>query len=172
MRYLYRFYPSTTHLGEYRHAISVCKKYKCRKVLDVGCGNGGLCKVLTRHGVDVYVGIDINDVFRHYSPRCTYIVSDARNPPLETDTKYFDCILFVNSIFYIGLQTIENYRRIGKYLVIIDIDPRYPHVWIADRLESRGRGMRIPRNKLVEILRQRYTIHDTGGLITYYIVFS
>jgi SAM-dependent methyltransferase len=170
MRYLkilYRFYPGSKLLAEYRHGLNLAKKYGCRRILDVGCGTGGFAKLLLEHNlVDFYVGVDVNDIFRINDPRALFIVADGRNPPLSG---FFDCVFFINSIFYIGVNHLDTYAKYAKYVVIIDIDPKYPHVRLADRLE-RWRGMRMERADLIEMLEKKYCVCETGGMVTYYVV--
>lgn len=164
---LYRVYPPCRLLAEYRHALEAAERYKCRRVLDVGCGGGNLAGILLHHGpTEFYVGLDVNNVFRRRG-EASFILSDARWPPVRP--RSFDCVFFVNSIFYIGLGALEEYTGIAKYVVIVDIDPSYPHVRVADWIEGLGRPS---RSKLVAQLSRKYVIHEATGGATYRIVLS
>jgi len=168
---LYRFYPSSKWLREYRLASIVGKKYKCEKVLDVGCGKGNLAKVLSG-GISLrqYVGVDIEDIAKSKAFNTLFVVADGRNPPVGC---CFDCTFFVNSIFYIGIDSLKSYAEISKYIIIIDIDPTYPHVWIVDRIESGFKGMRLSKKRLISKLAELgFHIVETGGSSTYYLVLD
>jgi len=172
LRFIYRFYPALRLLPEYRHAAGIVERYGCRRVLDLGCGRGNLFRVLEARGVRVvYVGVDLLFAEPPGSPYALHVVGDARSPPVEVGG--FDCALFVNSLFYIGLGVLESLRKPGLLVGVVDIDPSYPHVKLADLLESRLKGMRMTRKALVEHLKQRgFRVLEHGGMATYYVVFT
>lgn len=173
LKLLYKLYPAWKVIAEYRYALELAKKYQCRRVLDVGCGRGNLGKVLLEGHpyLQLYVGVDIYDIFMEVEdPRINFIVLDAKNPPLMNR---FDCIFFVNSVFYIGLDSLEKYRNLGNLIAIVDIDPSYPHIWVVDRFESFFKGMRRSREGLITLLRNKgFDIIEEGGGATYYVVAS
>lgn len=132
---LYRVYPALPWFSEYRLAVELAKRYACRSVLDVGCGKGNLFKVLSSYGlVDRYVGIDKHNVFNVRHPRARFIKHDARKP-LNLG-EHFDCTFFVNSIYYVGVSALSNFRNSSDVLIIIDIDPRKPHIFLASKVEG------------------------------------
>lgn len=168
---IYRFWPASTLFPEYRIGLMLVEKYGCRSVLDVGCGSGNLGKILLKHGVvDKYVGVDVVDIFKVKDHRALFIKCDARNPPRFNE--FFDCIFFINSIFYIGVDHLVKYIDYGKFIVIADIDPsiRYIYNKVMDLLEGR---IRLPpdklREKLVELGLE--IIEEKHGA-QYYIVAS
>jgi len=171
LRYLYSLYPPVKVVAEYSYSIKLAKKYSCRTVLDVGCGKGNLGKLLLKEFTpDVYVGIDVEDIFRPDGFNLSFVSADGRYPPVRP---CFDCVFFVNSIFYMGLDALNNYRGMSKYIVIVDIDPRYPHIWLVDRLESLGKGMRLSRSELVkELTNFGFQVIEEGGGTTYYVVLK
>lgn len=172
LRLLYRLYPASELIAEYRHALHIVERYGCRRVLDVGCGFGALARVLLRRApVELYVGLDLAAAPRPRDARADFLLADARLPPLPRRPG-FDCALFVNSLFYIGLEALRLYTELARYAVVIDIDPRYPHVRLVDALESRGRGMRLSRRRLVEALSGEYRVVEEGGAATYYVVLQ
>lgn len=143
---LYRLYPALPWFAEYSIAVEMARKYVCRSVLDVGCGKGNLFKVLDSYGlVDKYVGIDKHKMFKVRSPKARFIRHDARKPlPLN---ERFDCVFFVNSIYYIGLESVGNFRDVGDVFVVIDIDPTKLHIFLATMLEN------VKRLSLVQLER-------------------
>jgi len=171
LKFLYALYPANKSFAEYRYAIRLAQKYRCRTVLDAGCGKGNLFKIFTEKlGLDVYIGIDIENIFRFNDSQALFVVADGRQPPLKA---CFDCVFFVNSLFYIGYNSLESYRGLSKYIIVVDIDPRYPHIWFVDMLESDFKGMRLSKDKLMKkLIDLGFEIVETGGRITYYVVLK
>jgi len=169
LRILYSLYPASKVLSEYRYAIKLAKKYRCKRVLDVGCGKGNLGRILLEETeLETYIGVDVEDIARTTEPNLLFIVADGRQPLLRC---CFDCVFFVNSLFYIGYNSLFNYVRLSKYIIIIDIDPTYPHVWVADRLESGFKGFRMRKKHLInELSKAGFQIVEAGGFSTYYVV--
>lgn len=172
MKLLYSLYPATELLSEYRIAVKLVSKYACRKILDIGCGKGNLAKLLANKGLEgmMYVGMDLDvGKFVRNLPGCVEcVVADANYSPARTEA--FDCVLFVNSIFYVGLEILGTCNP-KNVVIVIDIDPRYPHVWLIDMLESRFAGLRMNKEELVKKLRDMgFDILETGGWATYYVV--
>ena len=168
LKFLYRLYPPWKGLAEYRVALELVEKYGCRSVLDVGCGRGNLGRLLSKYFPSVaYVGIDVHNMFAGLNS-LDFVVADGRSPPMRC---CFDCIFLVNSLFYMGVDTLDVYKGLGRVVIVIDIDPSYPHVWLVDMLESGFKGMRRRRVELISILRDRgFKVLDEGGKITYYVV--
>jgi len=150
---IYRFWPASTMLPEYKVALNLALKYNCKSILDVGCGAGNLGKILLeRNIVDKYLGLDINNIFKLRDPRAKFIRCNARNPPPLDD--YYDCVFFINSLFYIGVDYITLYEGYGKYFIIIDINPSFKY--IANKLMDLIEGkIRLTPDKLKEILKSK-----------------
>lgn len=71
-------------------------------VLDVGCGNGGLARLIAQQPSITYCGIDISDVAIKSAqitvPGARFVVADATKPP--TDLGVFDWIIFNEVLYY------------------------------------------------------------------------
>lgn len=149
LKLLYMFYPPWLSFPEYSLARAVAKRYGCREVLDVGCGYGNLFKILEDQLV-TYVGIDIENTFRIKNPKATFVVADALSPPPWILSQRFDCVFFVNSLFYISTDALGLYGGLGEYVVVIDIEPKpiYLHAYLFDLLEG---GLRKTVDELVGV---------------------
>jgi len=171
LKFLYTLYPASKLFAEYRYAVKLAQKYRCRSVLDIGCGRGNLFKIfIEKLWLDVYIGIDIENIFHFNDTRALFVVADGRQLPVRA---CFDCVFFVNSLFYIGCDVLESYRDLSRYIIIVDIDPRYPHIWFMDMLESGFKGMRLSKDELMKrLIDLGFKVIEIGGRITYYIVLQ
>ncbi len=74
------------------------------RVLDVGCGNGGLARLLAHDFSIAYTGIDISETAiataKAAVPQGRFIVADAATPP--SDIGVFDVVVFNEVFFYIN----------------------------------------------------------------------
>jgi len=166
---LYRFWPASPHLPEYRVALNLARKYGCRTVLDVGCGRGNLGKLLIKHGIARrYLGIDIVKLFNVEDPRAVFVNADARDEACVMGR--FDCVFFVNSLFYIGFSHLFKYAELGDVVIVIDINPssKYLANKLVDILEG---GIRL--NPVVvkrELERAGFRILEEKIGAQYYLV--
>jgi len=68
-------------------------KYKCRSVLEIGCGTGNLAHRFAKEGF-VYAGLDMSEemlrIARKNNPACEFIKGDMRN---FTTTKEIDAVI-------------------------------------------------------------------------------
>lgn len=69
--------PAHSHAYIYPHLIKLLRQQNSKTILDVGCGNGGMAKMLIREGFNVY-GIDasksgISLAQQNYPERFLYI---------------------------------------------------------------------------------------------------
>ncbi|MEM1694614.1 MAG: class I SAM-dependent methyltransferase [Ignisphaera sp.] len=170
---IYRLYPPSRCIPEYALAVNVARKYNCRSVLDIGCGAGNLFKILADSvTIERYVGIDVLDIFRIKNPKVTFVKADAKHPPNWLLNQRFDCVFFINSLFYISVDVLKIYGELGRYLMVIDIDPRirYPHIYLLNLLEGR---IRTTSMKLEEIVRKMgFKIIEKRNGMTYCLVLT
>ena len=95
-------------IGEYAE-----RKGGTIRVLDVGCGNGGLARLIVGNPRIEYVGTDISSSAiaraREAAPAGTFIEGSAAYPPERAGT--FDIIVFNEILYYLDPETVlANYR--------------------------------------------------------------
>ena len=93
-------------------ADAAVSKGKTLRILDVGCGNGGLRRALPAELGEYYVGVDHSsralEALQEYTG--TYIVADAAYPPALAEPP--DSIVFSEVLYYIDPQaTLRRYRE-------------------------------------------------------------
>lgn len=109
---LVRNQPNTTRIAE--HVLErVRAKAGITRVLDVGCGNGGLAALIAKDPSIDYVGIDIAasaiDIAREASPQGTFIEANAAQAP--HDLGIFDMLVFNEFLYYLDPRIVlANYR--------------------------------------------------------------
>ena len=165
---LYRLYPASSRLPEYRLALEAAGRYGCRRVVDVGAGRCNLGRLLLREGLaDLYLGVDLLDVFSLGDSRALCVQADARSPPFRGR---FDCGFFVNSLFYVGLEALREYSRLADVVFITDLEPtpRHPLNLIGDLAEGR---IRLTYRELGEALMSMglNVLESRGGAQYYYV---
>lgn len=127
--------PNTEYIAEY--ILSRVAVGSTLRVLDVGCGNGGLARILApaHKGIE-YVGTDISTVALRQasqnSPWATFLVADAVTPPPTVGE--FDVIVFNEILYYtnpvIAIRTHTPYLRTeGTFVISIIRSWRSPFIW-------------------------------------------
>src|SRR3989344_6515800 len=88
-------------------------KRKTIRVLDVGCGNGGLARLITGDPSIAYTGIDISETAiataRAATPEGRFIVADAEHPP--EDLGVFDVLVFSELLYYLDPRIVEQFAE-------------------------------------------------------------
>jgi SAM-dependent methyltransferase len=90
-------------LARYGVLVAFCERLTpCRRVLDVGCGEGILRDLLRRGGYERYLGIDVSEVAieaarRGADDRDELIVADAET---FTREERFDAVVLNESLYY------------------------------------------------------------------------
>lgn len=84
------------------------------RVLDVGCGNGGLARLLGEDSGIAYTGIDISETAlaaaRMVAPKAHFIAADAEQPPPNIGA--FDVLVFNEVLYYMNPdRVLPRYRR-------------------------------------------------------------
>jgi 2-polyprenyl-3-methyl-5-hydroxy-6-metoxy-1,4-benzoquinol methylase len=102
--------PNTEFIADY--IIEQAKRGEAISVLDVGCGNGGLARLLSEQVNISYCGLDISptaiETAQSFHPHAKFIVSEAMTPPETLGT--FDIIVFNEVVYYF-----EPADLIGRY---------------------------------------------------------
>ncbi len=92
---------------EYKFYDKLLKKYKCKKILEIGCGSGNLAPFFLKGGYD-YIGLDISNdmikIAKEVEPKAIFITGDMRNLMLN---KKFDSILITGRSFTYLVQNRE-----------------------------------------------------------------
>lgn len=115
--------PNTAEIARLISDYANTKKGRIR-VLDVGCGNGGLAFLIASEPSINYTGIDISEnalaVAHTFVPSGRFIVADAEKPP--SDIGFFDILVFNEVFFYINPdRALPQYRAhtaAGAYVFI------------------------------------------------------
>jgi len=163
---LYRFYPARRSFEEYELSYLIQRRFNCRKILDLGCGRGNLAKILG--SLSLYVGIDLAEIFEIEGER-EYVRGSMEALPIR-DGKSFDCAFFVNSIFYSDWEaSMIEAGRVARRIVIIDIDKKYPHIWLLDAIEGRIRKRPEEVKKRAE---KKFRLIEEKGGTTFALVFE
>lgn len=91
------------------------------RVLDVGCGNGGLARLLCKEPGIAYTGIDISETAlataRTVVPNAHFIAADAEHPPPGIGT--FDVLVFNEVLYYMNPD-----RVLPRYRMYATVDAR------------------------------------------------
>lgn len=111
--------------------LEIASKYHCEKIIDLGCGTGSQCRILSKYGFDV-VGIDNSEKMLKVAKKknifnTTFILGDITETIFPDGT--FDCALFT-LVLHLNNQsmikeTVEEARRVTKktgIIIIADYD--------------------------------------------------
>lgn len=97
----------------------------CKRVLDVGCGYGGLGRSLRARGVSHIFGVEINSdaASRLDDVYSGYWIGDVEQVTLPADIGVFDCIVFADVLEHLRdpwgtLQRYLQWLKPGGYVVL------------------------------------------------------
>lgn len=104
--------PNTAELARLISEYASTRRTSVR-VLDVGCGNGGLAQLLCKEPGIAYTGIDISDTAlataRSVAPNANFISANAEQPP--PDIGVFDALVFNEVLYYMNPdRVLPRYR--------------------------------------------------------------
>ena len=84
---------------EFQFYNKLLKKYKCKKILEIGCGSGNLAPFFLKVGYD-YIGLDLFKemikIAKEVEPKAKFVQGDMRNLKLKDK---FDAILITGRSF-------------------------------------------------------------------------
>lgn len=127
-----------------------------QRALDVGCGEGRFCRMLSARGIDA-VGIDptklLIETARRRDPQGHYQVAEAEKLPLDTDS--FDLVVSYLTLidirdFRVALREMVRVLKPGGSLLIANLNSfvsARPHGWVKD---EEGRDLHYAVDRYLE----------------------
>lgn len=104
-------------ISEYAHT----RRDGSIRILDIGCGNGGLARLLATQPGITYTGIDISETAltaaRAAAPGARFMCVDAEQPPPDIGT--FDILVFNEVLYYMNPD-----RLLSRYRMHATADAR------------------------------------------------
>ena len=77
----------------WRHILGLCAEFRARRIVDIGCGNGALCRELAKHGYEV-VGCEpcpeILQLAQHGAPGLVFHALGVDDDPSVIGNESFD----------------------------------------------------------------------------------
>lgn len=136
--------PAPEYFQGHRSDVADLVPKECSRVLDVGCGYGGLGRSLRARGVAQVFGIELNpDAATHLSGVYTdYWIGDVEHVSLSADMAPFDCIAFADVLEHLRdpwgamAQYIERLKPGGYVVASI---PNVRNIALLYNLIVRGR---------------------------------
>lgn len=112
-----------------------------RRVLEIGCGMGGLAQMLLDRGIESYVGLDFSkkavEIARRREPRGRFIVGDARTTSAYSDVEH-DAIVCTELLEHVedDLAIVARFRPGVRCLFSVPNFPYRSHVRYFDGPQS------------------------------------
>jgi SAM-dependent methyltransferase len=108
-----------SELAHYSVIVGYCRHFRARAILDIGCGHGGLARMLDGIGCEAYLGIDFSEAAvaaaraAAANPAHRFELADAGRfvPP-----RSFDTLVFNESLYYFS----EPDALIERYLGFLE----------------------------------------------------
>ena len=90
--------------------LEIISKYHCEKIIDLGCGTGSQCRILSKHGFEV-VGIDSSEKMLKVAKKknmykTTFMRGDITENILPYET--FDCVIITLVLHTNNRKTIKS----------------------------------------------------------------
>jgi 2-polyprenyl-3-methyl-5-hydroxy-6-metoxy-1,4-benzoquinol methylase len=106
--------PAADYFSGHRSDVADLVPRECARVLDVGCGNGGLGRNLRARGVTQVFGVELNpDTASHLEGvYAGYWIGDVEQVVLPADMVPFDCIVFADVLEYLR----DPWGTMARYL--------------------------------------------------------
>ena len=116
---------------------------ECSRVLDVGCGYGGLGRSLQARGVTQVFGVELNPEAAYYlaGVYSDYWIGDIEQVSLPTDIEPFDCIVFADVLEHLRdpWGTMERYlQRLKPSGYVVASIPNVRNIFLLYNLIVRG----------------------------------
>ena len=117
--------PAQEYFEGQRSDVADLVPLDCRRVLDVGCGYGGLGRSLQARGIEHIFGVEINAdaASRLNDVYSGYWIGDVEHVTLPADIDDFDCIVFADVLEHLRdpwgtLQRYLQWLKPGGYVVV------------------------------------------------------
>lgn len=139
-----KFSQSAEYFQGHRSEVARLVPQNCKRILDVGCGFGGLGRELKAQGFPSVSGIELNpeaaqnlsDVYERYW------IADVEGFVLPQDVEHFDCIIFADVLEHLRnpWQTLARYvewLKPGGF--VVSSIPNVRNIALMYNLVVRGR---------------------------------
>ena len=131
---------------QYNHGVVLIpfwkSHFKFNSFLEIGCGNGKLCKILARRGIKV-TGVDVTS-FPYDRSAYEYICMDVTKEPLPFMDKTFDLAAAFDVFEHFTLSdlsyAVKEFIRVAKVQVV-----KVPHVG-----DHSGKGRTLQLHEIIE----------------------
>lgn len=106
--------PISEYFSGQRSDVADLVPEECSRILDVGCGYGGLGRILRARGVAQVFGVELNpDAASHLEGvYAGHWIGDVEQVSLPADTEPFDCIVFADVLEHLR----DPWGTLAQYL--------------------------------------------------------
>lgn len=131
------------------------KKYKCKSVLDLGCGTGDFAPIFSKKD---YLGIDLSQKYINFAKQkyqYEFICQDLDK--FNSKTK-FDATIFISTLHHLSDSQIKGIFKKAvkitkKIIIIVDLNPETDPIRKALIDMDRGENIRTTKEK-IRLLKQ------------------